>query len=191
MIHPTADVSPEARIGANTRIWHGAQVREGAAIGTDCVVGKDVYIDKDVKIGNRVKIQNRASLYRGLEVEDDVYIGPHVAFSNDKYPRAVTPEGSLKNDADWELLQTRVREGASIGVGAVVLPGIDVGRWAMVAAGAVVTRDVEDQAIVAGVPARRVGRACVCGRPLAERQDEWQCAACGRAFRFANAAPSK
>jgi len=184
MIHPTADVSPDARIGAGTRIWHEAQVREGAVVGADCIVAKGVYIDRDVVIGDRVKVQNRASLYRGLTVEDNVYIGPLVSFSNDKYPRAVNPDGSPKSDDDWELVPTLVREGASIGAGAVVLPGVTIGRWAMVGAGAVVTRDVPDHAIVAGNPARLAGRACACGRPLARDGEAWRCAACGRTYEF-------
>src|SRR3990172_2091230 len=134
MIHPTADVSPEARIGSGTRIWHEAQVREGAVLGADCTVGKGVYIDRDVVVGDRVKIQNRASLYRGLTVEDGVYIGPQVAFTNDRYPRAVNPDGTPQTDADWEAVATLVKEGASIGAGAVILSGLTIGRWAMIGA---------------------------------------------------------
>ena len=128
MIHPTADVSPDARVGPDTRIWHEAQVRERAVIGRDCVLGKGVYVDRDVIVGDRVKIQNRASLFHGLTVEDGVYIGPHVSFANDKYPRAVDPEGAPLGDGDWQELPTLVREGASIGAGAVVLPGVTIGR---------------------------------------------------------------
>jgi acetyltransferase-like isoleucine patch superfamily enzyme len=183
-VHPTADVSPEARIGPGTRIWHEAQVREGAVIGAECSLGKGVYVDRDVVVGDRVKIQNRASLYRGLTVEDGVYIGPHVSFANDKYPRAVNSDGSLKSDDDWQLLPTLVREGASIGAGAVVLPGVTIGRWAMVAAGAVVTRDVADHGLVAGCPAAFAGYACHCGRPLQRQGDAWRCPDCDRTYRF-------
>jgi len=184
MMHPTADVSPEARIGPRTRIWHQAQVREGAVLGADCSVGKGVYIDRDVVVGDRVKIQNRASLYRGLTVEDGVYIGPHVSFANDRYPRAVNPDGSPQTGADWELVPTRVREGASIGAGAVILPGVTIGRWALVGAGAVVTRDVLEQALVTGNPARVAGRVCVCGRPLDQEGGGWRCPACDRTYQF-------
>jgi acetyltransferase-like isoleucine patch superfamily enzyme len=187
MIHPSADVSPDARIGPGTRVWHEAQVREGASIGADCTIGKGVYIDRDVIVGDRVKVQNRASLYRGLTVEDNVYIGPHVSFANDKYPRAVTPDGRPQTDDDWELIHTLVREGASIGAGAVVLPGVTVGRWAMVGAGAVVTRDVPEQAIVTGNPARPAGHACICGRPLKQFGEARRCPACGRTYDFAKA----
>jgi acetyltransferase-like isoleucine patch superfamily enzyme len=183
-VHPSADVSPEARIGPGTRIWNEAQVREGAVVGAECSLGKGVYVDRDVVVGDRVKIQNLASLYRGLTVEDGVYIGPHVSFANDKYPRAVNPDGALKSDDDWQLLPTLVREGASIGAGAVVLPGVTVGRWAMVAAGAVVTRDVADHALVAGCPAEPAGYVCHCGRPLQQEGDAWRCADCGRSYQF-------
>jgi len=191
MIHPTADVAPEARIGAGTRIWHQAQVREGAVVGAQCNIGKGVYIDRDVVVGDRVKVQNRASLYRGLTVEDGVYIGPHVSFTNDRYPRAVNPDGAPKTDDDWTAEPTLVREGASIGAGAVVLPGVTIGRWAMIGAGAVVTRDVPEHALVTGNPARVTGRVCVCARPLAREGDAWRCAACRRSFQLEPAgAPS-
>ncbi len=190
MIHHTADVSPQARIGPDTRIWHEAQVREGAVVGAGCNIGKAVYIDRDVVVGDRVKIQNRASLYRGLTVEDGVYIGPHVSFANDRYPRAVNPDGTPKTDDDWEQIPTLVREGASIGAGAVVLPGVTVGRWAMAGAGAVVTRDVPDHALVLGNPARVVGYVCLCGRRLAGEDGGWRCS-CGRSYDFeAVGAPS-
>jgi acetyltransferase-like isoleucine patch superfamily enzyme len=184
MIHHTADVSPEARIGPGTRIWHEAQVRERVVIGADCVLGKGVYVDRDVVIGDRVKVQNRASLFHGLTVENNVYIGPHVSFTNDRYPRAVNPDGSPRTDADWQETPTLVREGASIGAGAVVLPGVTIGKWAMVGAGAVVTRDVPDHALVTGNPARVVGRACVCGAPMAREGESWRCPACGRTYQF-------
>ena len=184
MIHPTADVSPEARVGEGTLIWHEAQVREGAVLGTGCIVGKGVYVDRDVVVGDRVKIQNRASLFRGVTVEDDVYIGPHVSFTNDRYPRAVNPDGTAQTDADWELVPTLVRKGASIGAGALILPGVTVGRWAMVGAGAVVTRDVPDQGLALGNPARLAGYVCVCGRPLDREGLGWRCPACDRAYGF-------
>ena len=187
MIHPTADVSPEARIGPGTRIWHEAQVREGAVIGAQCNIGKGVYIDRDVVLGDRVKVQNRASIYRGVTIEDSVYVGPHVSFANDMYPRAVNPDGTPQTDADWELVPTLVREGASIGAGAVVVPGVTIGRWAMAGAGAVVTRDVPDHTLVVGNPARAAGRVCMCGRPLDREGAAWRCPACGRSYRFAPA----
>lgn len=188
LIHPTADVSPDARVGPDTRIWHEAQVREHVVVGSGCVIGKGVYIDRHVVVGDRVKIQNRVSLYRGVSVENDVYIGPHVSFANDRYPRAVNPDGTPKTDDDWELLTTLVRQGASIGTGSIILPGVTIGRWAMVGAGAVVTRDVPDHALVLGSPARVAGYVCVCGHTLAQGGGKWCCHTCGRSYRF-DAAP--
>ena len=187
MIHPTAEVSPEARIGRGTRIWHEAQVREGAVVGADCNIGKGVYIGPGVVVGERVKIQNRASLYPGLTVEDGVFIGPHVVFTNDRYPRSISPEGRLLTDGEWEVGTTLVRHGASIGAGAVIICGLTIGRWALVAAGALVTHDVPDHGLVMGAPARLVGYVCDCARKL-EPVDEpggWRCPACGRTFELA------
>ena len=184
MIHPSADVSPNAQIGAGTRIWNEAQVREGAHLGSDCNIGKGVYIDRDVVIGDRVKIQNRASIYRGVTIEGGVFIGPHVCFTNDLYPRAVHADGNVRGDDDWQPVPTLVREGASIGAGAVIICGVSIGRWAMVGAGAVVTRDVPDQGLVFGNPASLMGWVCLCGRRLAREGGMWRCAECARTFEF-------
>ena len=182
MIHPAAEVSPDARIGKGTNIWNEAQVREGASVGSQCIIGKGVYIDRDVVVGDRVKIGNRASLYRGVTVDDGVFIGPHVSFTNDRYPRSVTPEGRLRTDADWTPEPTLVREGASLGAGAVILPGLTIGRWAMVGAGSLVAHDVPDHSLVVGSPARLVGYVCVCGRRLQGEGGAWRCPACGAAY---------
>jgi UDP-2-acetamido-3-amino-2,3-dideoxy-glucuronate N-acetyltransferase len=190
MIHRTADVSPEARVGPETKVWHEAQVREGAVLGANCTVGKGAYIGPGVLIGDRVKIQNRASLYPRLTLEDGVFVGPHACFANDKYPRSITAEGRLLTDEDWTPGETLVREGASIGAGAVVLPGVTIGRWAMVGASALVTADVPDHGLVLGSPARLVGYACDCGRRLerAEGAERWRCPHCGREFHLTAAA---
>ena len=184
MIHPTADVSTDAKIGEGTRVWSEAQIREGVTVGKDCILGKGVYLDTDVVVGDRVKIQNRASLFRGLTVENGVYIGPHVSFTNDRYPRAVNADGSPKTDDDWELERTLVREGASIGAGAIILPGLTIGAWAVVGAGTVVTRDVPDQALVTGNPAEIQGYVCTCGRPVEHDGERWRCKSCGQTFDF-------
>jgi acetyltransferase-like isoleucine patch superfamily enzyme len=170
-IHPTADVSSLAEIGAGTKIWHQAQVREGARIGRWCIIGKGAYIDLGVVIGDRVKIQNSASIYHGVKIEDGVFIGPHACLANDKLPRAVTPEGQLKRDADWEVGKILVQCGASIGASAVILPDVLVGRFAMVGAGAVVTKDVVAHGLVVGNPARLVGFVCKCGHRLVEADE--------------------
>lgn len=182
MIHPTAEVSPQAQIGAGTRIWHQAQVREGAVIGTDCIVGKGVYVDAGVVIGNNVKIQNGALLYHGLTVEDGVFIGPQACFTNDRLPRAITPEGNLKTDADWTVGPIHVGYGASIGAGAIILPNVTIGRFAMVAAGAVVTRSVPPHALVMGAPAQPAGYVCRCGQRLRPEGNIWRCPADGWTF---------
>jgi acetyltransferase-like isoleucine patch superfamily enzyme len=185
VIHPTADVSPHAIIGAGTRIWHQAQVRERARIGQNCIVGKGAYIDFDVAIGDNVKIQNGVFVYHGVTIEDGVFIGPRVCFANDMYPRAITPEGQLKTDADWEVGRTLVRFGASLGAGAIVLPNVTIGRFAMVGAGALVTRDVPDHGLVLGSPARLAGYVCRCGRRLRARggdHSRMDCPACSRSY---------
>lgn len=183
MIHPTAEVSAQAQIGEGTRIWHHAQVREGARIGRNCIIGKNVYVDFGVTIGDNVKIQNNASLYHGVTVEDGVFIGPHVCLTNDKIPRAINPDGSLKSGADWEAGRILLRYGCSLGAGAVVVTGVTIGRWAMVGAGAVVTRDVPDHGLVVGNPARLVGYVCVCGRRLVPLEgNRMRCPVCQREY---------
>lgn len=178
MIHPTADVSPKAVLGTNTKIWHQAQVREGVVLGDNCIVGKGVYIDFGVHIGHNVKIQNYALVYHGATLEDGVFIGPHACLTNDRLPRAINPDGSLKADADWEVGPIHIAYGASIGARAVILPGVTVGRFALVGAGAVVTHAVPPHGLVVGTPARLVGYVCRCGRKLAQVQDRYHCAVC-------------
>ena len=185
-IHPTADVAPSAKIGPGTSIWNQAQVREGARVGAACIIGKNVYIDAGVVVGDRVKVQNNVSLYRGVTVEDGVFIGPHVCFTNDKVPRAVNRDGSPKTDDDWQVSPTLVRSGAAVGANSTILPGVSIGRWAMVGSGSVVTRDVADHELVVGNPAHRVGSVCSCGEPLRDAADgtpfEGSCPGCGEPF---------
>ena len=182
VIADTAVVAPDAIVGPATRVWHYAQVRERARNGAECNVGKGVYVGAGVVIGDRCKIENNASLFEGLTVEHGVFIGPHVVFTNDRLPRATNPDGTLQTAAAWEMGRTTVRRGASIGAGAVIIPGLDIGRHAMVGAGAVVTHDVPPHALVVGNPARQIGWVCVCGRERMEqgpRGDEaLRCARC-------------
>jgi UDP-2-acetamido-3-amino-2,3-dideoxy-glucuronate N-acetyltransferase len=184
-VHPSADVSPRVTIGPGTRIWHQAQVREGAHVGAHCIVGKGAYVDFDVIIGDNVKIQNGVYVYHGVTVEDGVFLGPGVILTNDKLPRAINPDGTLKTDDDWEVSSIVIRRGASIGAGAVVLPGVTVGEFALVGAGAVVTRDVPTQGLVYGNPARLHGYVCRCGRTLSELENRnWKCEVCNESFTF-------
>lgn len=184
-IHPTADVSPQAEVGAGSRIWHQAQVRERARIGENCIIGKGAYIDFDVTIGSNVKIQNGVCVYHGVTVKDGVFLGPGVILTNDKLPRAINPDGSLKSDADWQVSPTLIQRGASIGAGVVVLPGVTVGEFAMVGAGAVVTHDVPAHGLVYGNPAHLHGHVCRCGRPLLELQNhQWKCEVCNEFYTF-------
>ena len=182
-IHPSADVSPEAEIGEGSLIWHEAQVREGARLGRECILGKGAYVDRGVTIGERCKLQNRASVFHGTTLEDGVFIGPHAVLANDRYPRAINTDGTLKGEDDWEVAPTLVQRGASIGAGAVILPGVTIGRWALVAAGAVVTMDVPPHGIVKGNPARFAGWACDCGRPVFMSEARtWFCDSCQRSY---------
>ena len=159
-IHRTADVDPTARIGDDTKIWNNVQIREKAIIGRECIVGKSVYIDHTVIIGDRVKIQNGVSIYHGVTIEDDVFLGPHMTFTNDLYPRAFDPE--------WHVVPTMVRRGASVGANVTVVCGVELGEYSMVGAGAVVTKDVPPHALVLGNPARVAGFVSRMGRLVVE-----------------------
>lgn len=170
-IHETAEVSPKAEIGQGTSVWHQAQIREGARVGENCVIGKGVYVDTAVTIGHNVKIQNYACLFHGVTVEDGVFIGPHVTFTNDLQPRAINTDGRLKAADDWTLSPTLVQMGAAIGANATIRCGVRIGRWAMVGAGSVVTRDVPDYGLVWGCPARLHGFVCPCGEKLPELEE--------------------
>jgi len=179
-IHATADVSERASIGEGTAIWQQTQVREGASIGSRCVIGKCVYVGADVVVGNCCKIENHASLHEGIVVEDGCFIGPHVVLTNDKLPRAINPDGSLKSSADWVMGHIRICYGAAIGASSVVLPDVTVGRFAMVGAGSVVTRDVPPHGLVLGNPARLIGFVCSTGHRLAQDSGGvWRCPTCG------------
>lgn len=167
-VHETADLEADVTIGPRTSVWHRAQIRIGARIGADCVIGRDAFIDEGVTLGDRVKVQNLALVYHGVTVEDGVFIGPNAILTNDRYPRAITSTGDLARADDWQVSPIVLRHGCSIGAGAVVVAGVDVGRFATVGAGAVVTRTVADHALVAGSPARRLGWVCDCGQRLTD-----------------------
>lgn len=177
-IEQTADVSGDALIGPGCQIWHFAQVRENVDLGENCVVGRGAYIGSGVRVGANSKIQNYALVYEPAELGQGTFVGPAVVLTNDQYPRAVTPEGKLKDGHAWESVGVTVLDGASIGARAVCVAPVTIGRWSMVAAGSTVTRDVPDFALVAGAPARWVGWVGRAGYPLERDEstgDEWIC----------------
>jgi UDP-2-acetamido-3-amino-2,3-dideoxy-glucuronate N-acetyltransferase len=181
-VHPSAEVAQDAVLGDGSVVWSLAQIRERAVIGRDCIIGRGSYVDHDVTIGDDVKIQNLAQVYFPAEVSRGVFIGPSAVFTNDQYPRAVTPSGERATSDDWRPVGVSVREGASIGAHAVCVAPVVIGRWAMVAAGAVVTRNVPDFALVAGTPARLVGWVGRAGRRLVEDSEGWACPVTGTRY---------
>ena len=197
-VHPSADLEADVGVGPGTAIWQRAQVRSGARIGAECIVGRDAFIDGGVEIGDRTKIQNAALIYHGVTIADGVFIGPGAILTNDRYPRAITPEGELARGEDWQVSPIRLEHGCSIGAGAIVVAGSNVGTFATVGAGAVVTRDVPAHALVAGSPARRIGWVCACGDRLLDadghpapaeigryaNDPELGCRRCGRRYEY-------
>lgn len=157
-IDKTAKIHTSAIIGNKTVIWDNVKIRESARIGKNCHISRGVYIGKDVIIGSNVKIQNDSSIYEGTILEDGVFVGPHVIFTNDKYPRAINPDGSLKEDRDWKREKSLVKYGASIGANCTILPGLTIGKFATIGAGSVVTKNVPDFALVVGNPGKIVGK---------------------------------
>jgi UDP-2-acetamido-3-amino-2,3-dideoxy-glucuronate N-acetyltransferase len=171
-VHPTAEVEAGAEIGSGTRIWRQAHIRSHAHIGEMCNIGKGVYVETHVRIGSRVKIQNNASIFEGVTIEDGVFVGPHVCFTNDMFPRAITPSGELKSADDWEVTPTLVKYGASIGAASVVVCGITIGEFALIGAGSVVTKDVAPHSLVFGNPARFYAYVCRCARRLSDVHED-------------------
>ncbi|MDQ5816280.1 MAG: N-acetyltransferase [Actinomycetota bacterium] len=172
--HPTAVIEEGARIGSGTKVWHQCHLREGSSVGASCILGFAVYVDAEVVVGDRCKIQNHVSLYRGVVLEEEVFVGPSVVFTNDMYPRA--------SSTDWEVIPTRVGRGASLGANSTIVCGLTIGAHSMVGAGSVVTRDVPAHALVMGSPARVGGWVCTCGMLLARAGESLPatCPRCGR-----------
>lgn len=170
-IHPTAEIEEGAQISDSVSIWQFAHIREGCVIGENVIIGRGVYVGKDVRIGANCKIQNYSLLYEPAELESGVFIGPGVILTNDQYPRAINPDGSQKSASDWDATGVTVREGASIGAGSICIAPVEVGAWALVAAGSTITKNVPAFALMAGVPARRINWVGKSGFPLSYNGD--------------------
>ena len=175
-VHESSYIDENVTIGEGTKIWHFCHIQKGAVIGNNCSFGQNVNVSNNVKIGSGVKVQNNVSIYEGVELEDYVFCGPSMVFTNDLTPRAKYPKGS----AGYK--KTLLKKGATVGANATVVCGHTLGKWSMVAAGAVVTKNVPDYALVAGVPAVQIGWVCECGSRLG---DDLVCSACGRKYREA------
>jgi acetyltransferase-like isoleucine patch superfamily enzyme len=181
--HPSADLDDDVELGPGTRVWHLAQVRAGARIGGDCNIGRGAYIGPGVVLGDACKVQNYALVYEPAVVGDGVFIGPAVVFTNDEFPRAANLDGTVKSAEDWHAVAVRVDRGASIGARAVCVAPVHIGEYALVAAGAVVTKDVPAFALVVGVPARRIGWVGRAGhRLIAAEGDAWTCPETGERY---------
>lgn len=175
--HDSAIVDQGAIIGENTKIWHFSHVMGDAQIGKNCSLGQNVFIANQVKIGNNVKIQNNVSIYEGVVLDDHVFCGPSTVFTNVKNPRSAFPRNTSK-----DYLRTWVQEGASLGANSTIVCGTTIGKWAFIAAGAVVTKDIPAYAVVAGVPARIIGWMCECGIALEFKNNHSECSQCARTY---------
>lgn len=176
-VHESSYVDEGVTIGKDTKIWHFCHIQKGAVIGEKCSLGQNVNVSNNVRIGNGVKIQNNVAVYEGVELEDYVFCGPSMVFTNDLTPRAKYPKGPVG------FLKTKVCYGASIGANATIVCGHTIGRWALIASGAVVTKNVKDHALMAGVPARQIGWVCECGAVLDE---SCKCKSCDREYVIQN-----
>jgi UDP-2-acetamido-3-amino-2,3-dideoxy-glucuronate N-acetyltransferase len=185
-IHESAQIDESVEIGLRTKIWHFCQIRSEVSIGSDCVIGRGVYVGPGVKIGNLCKIQNNALIYETATLEDGVFIGPGVILTNDRNPRAVNRDLSLKSQVDWHQAQITVRHGASVGAGAVCVAPLTIGRWSLIGAGSVVTKDVKDYALVTGSPARQVGWVGKSGHKLVGDGRSYRCPVTGDRYLLEN-----
>lgn len=181
-IHPEATIHPQAELHDSVVVWAGTRVRENVTVGAGTSLGQSVYVGPGAVIGSDCKIQNGAMIYEPAVIGDGVFVGPGVILTNDKFPRAVTPDGTPKSADDWEAVGVTIDYGASIGAAAVCVAPLTVGTWATVAAGAVVVADVAAYALVAGVPARRIAWVGRAGQVLERTDEGWRCPVTGDRF---------
>jgi len=174
-VHESSYIDDDVTIGKGTKIWHFSHIQRGAVIGENCTLGQNVNVSNNVRIGNHVKIQNNVSIYEGVELEDYVFCGPSMVFTNDLTPRSKYPKGNEGYE------KTLVKYGATIGANATIVCGNTIGKWAMIASGAVITKDVPPYALMAGVPARQIGWVCECGERL---DDTLKCSVCNREYKL-------
>jgi acetyltransferase-like isoleucine patch superfamily enzyme len=183
-VAPGADIDPTASIGEGSSIWHLAQIRDKAVLGTSCIIGRGAYVGSGTVLGNNCKVQNYALLYEPAVIGNGVFIGPAVVLTNDEYPRAINSDGSIKSGADWHAVGVTIHDGASIGARSVCVAPVTIGKWALVAAGSVVVKDVPDFALVAGVPAKRIRWVGHEGLPLVDKgSGTFQCPKSGRQYK--------
>ena len=178
--HKTAEIQKGAKIGKGTKIWHNCQVLKGAKIGENCTIGHNCFISSKAKLGKGVKIESNTDVWDFITLKDFVFVGPSAVFTNDKNPRAKYPKKEYPQYGKW--LSTLIKTGATIGANATIVCGNTIGKWAMVGAGAVVTNDVPDYAIVIGVPAKIIGWVCECGNKLEFKQNKTTCKICKRKY---------
>lgn len=175
-VHATVDLGDNVSLGDNSKVWHYAQVRENAILGEGCIIGRGAYVGTGVSLGKNCKVQNYALVYEPAVLGNGVFIGPAAVLTNDQFPRSVSPNLDLKSGEDWEAVGVTIEDGASIGARAVCVAPVNIGKWATIAAGAVVTKDVPDFALMMGVPARRVGWVGRQGHPLVDiGQGKFEC----------------
>lgn len=173
----TSIISEDSVIGENTKIWQFCTIMGQTIIGQNCNIGQNVFIESGVKIGNRVKIKNNISLYTGLICEDDVFLGPNCVFTNVLNPRSFIEKKS-------EFKSTKIKKGATIGANATLICGVTIGKYAMVGAGSVVTKNVSDYALVVGNPGHQIGYVCYCGETLNDKAEYFQCSICNRKYKL-------